>query len=251
MTEAQVAEMRERVEAAGLGGTPWEAYIVILERGSAFAPYMAVDGRIAQMLGEAKGAAVTVQTWVNLGDEAMPVSGEPGIVVPPGHALARVLTPRGVATGTARVPVGGPRPARETPVEVAETSAVGRALGFLGYGLIPGSGIASAEEMQRVLHKEAGDGQGEVKAQHGAAAIPEGHWAKDDKARKAWFAWLRDAAKQRGLKMDDTLYRDLLGDMFEVETTGGLPNDYGAVQKATLGWLEERAAVAEPEPEGA
>ena len=166
MTEAQLAEVRERVEAAGLGGTPWEAYIVILDRKNretgevTYSPYMAVDGRVAQMLGEAKGAAVTIQTWANLGDEAMLAQGEPGIVVPPGHALARVITPRGVATGTARVFVGGSGPHRETPVEVAETSAIGRALAAMGYGLLPGAGLVSAEEVMLAAEAEPSPGRG-------------------------------------------------------------------------------------------
>lgn len=37
---------------------------------------------------------------------------------------------------------------KQSPYEVAETSAVGRALGFAGFGLI--DGIASADEMRKV-----------------------------------------------------------------------------------------------------
>lgn len=42
---------------------------------------------------------------------------------------------------------------KSNPFEVAETSAVGRALGFAGYGLI--ESVASAEEMVKALNEES------------------------------------------------------------------------------------------------
>jgi hypothetical protein len=47
--------------------------------------------------------------------------------------------------------VGGSPVEREYPWEVAETSAIGRALASMGYGLLPGAGLASAEDMERVM----------------------------------------------------------------------------------------------------
>src|SRR5258706_9696841 len=41
---------------------------------------------------------------------------------------------------------------KQSPYEVAETSAVGRALGFAGYGVI--GGIATADEMTKALSQE-------------------------------------------------------------------------------------------------
>lgn len=52
----------------------------------------------------------------------------------------------GVATSRR---VGGSEVERLFPWEVAETSAIGRALSAMGYGLFPGSGLASAEDMMR------------------------------------------------------------------------------------------------------
>lgn len=53
-------------------------------------------------------------------------------------------------TGTSAVNLdSGKLIERANPYEVAETSAVGRALGFAGFGLI--ESIASADEMQRAL----------------------------------------------------------------------------------------------------
>jgi hypothetical protein len=56
-------------------------------------------------------------------------------------------TRHGIATSRKK---GGPHAEREFPWEVAETSAIGRALAAMGYGLLPGSGLASAEDMLRV-----------------------------------------------------------------------------------------------------
>jgi hypothetical protein len=62
---------------------------------------------------------------------------------------ASVATMKGVFTGhaTSYTRTGSPQE-RKTPLEVAETSAIGRALGFAGYALE--HGIASADEMSRV-----------------------------------------------------------------------------------------------------
>lgn len=54
--------------------------------------------------------------------------------------------------------VGGTATEEAFPWEVAETSAIGRALTAMGYGLLPGAGLASAEDMLRAaaFEKEAG-----------------------------------------------------------------------------------------------
>ena len=72
----------------------------------------------------------------------------------------------GVRTGTAtsRRKTGAPVE-REFPYEVAETSAIGRALGAMGYGLLPGTGLTSAEDM---LFR-VGDGSGASKKAKSAA----------------------------------------------------------------------------------
>jgi hypothetical protein len=59
---------------------------------------------------------------------------------------ATVITRKGTFTGQARsnLKTGSPQE-KKTPLEVAETSAVGRALGFAGYAIE--GGIASADEM--------------------------------------------------------------------------------------------------------
>src|SRR5207249_2862766 len=110
-------------------------------------PYMSVDGRVLMAVDEhmAQGKKIIIQAAEFKDD---PVSGQ---------KLCQVTVKadlRGEATGTARLFIGGGGANRDNPVENAETSAIGRALGFLGYGCF-GTGIASAEEMITALGGDA------------------------------------------------------------------------------------------------
>lgn len=101
-------------------------------------PYLTVAGRMAMASDEHRqqGAAFTVDTsYLQVGE---------------GWLCRAYVTSaiHGSATGHAIVPEGARGGAdRSNPYEVAETSAIGRALGFLGYGLF--NGVASAEEIQQ------------------------------------------------------------------------------------------------------
>jgi hypothetical protein len=59
---------------------------------------------------------------------------------------AKVTTPAGTFTGHARSSKAERSIEGQSPLEVAETSAVGRALGFAGFGIA--EGIASADEVK-------------------------------------------------------------------------------------------------------
>jgi hypothetical protein len=67
-----------------------------------------------------------------------------------------VTTPKGKFSG---ISAANPAKAieKQSPYEVAETSALGRALGFAGYGIV--DGIATADEMKKV-GKVADDDEG-------------------------------------------------------------------------------------------
>jgi len=130
-------------------------------------PYMAVDGRVLMAIDEhmAQGRKLVIQPAEFKDDQVS------------GHKLCQITVKaelRGEATATARLFIGGGGANRDNPVETAETSAIGRALGFLGYGCF-GTGIASAEEMITALggdpsRAEVTRDAGDVKASAGGRA---------------------------------------------------------------------------------
>lgn len=93
--------------------------------------YMPVSGRVELAHADLKALSITT--------EILPVE---GMVV----IKATVLTPKGTFTG---ISAANPSKMIEklSPYEVAETSAIGRALGFAGYGIV--DGIATADEMNK------------------------------------------------------------------------------------------------------
>lgn len=97
-------------------------------------PYMSVDGRVQWARDEHKKAGKKLMFHPPVIDRN---AGLVSVTVE-----SEIL---GSATGTAKIG-NGSGVDKTNPIENAETSAIGRALGFLGYGLI-GTGIASAEEI--------------------------------------------------------------------------------------------------------
>jgi len=106
-------------------------------------PYMQVNGRVLMAHDEAKEAG----TQVNMTSHFDMV----GDIL---TCCVEMTTLRGTAQGTASVHIGGTGVDKTNPIENAETSAVGRALGFLGYGIL-GGGIASAEEVEDAQRRQA------------------------------------------------------------------------------------------------
>jgi len=125
--------------------------------------YMSVAGRIAML-----NACAEVNHWrVDLGPSLTGVNDLPIGFIEHGHTNEEFLvyreectifvvgsstgdqgTPLGTKTGTAWVKArGGQQAAGSNPYEKVETSARGRAIGGWGIGILPGSGVASVEEM--------------------------------------------------------------------------------------------------------
>jgi hypothetical protein len=100
-------------------------------------PYMSVDGRVAMATDEAlkKGVQLEISPpeFREISEKLL--------------CDVTVKTARGTSTGTSKINLGGSGVDASNPFENAQTSAIGRALAFQGYGLI-GTGIASAEEIE-------------------------------------------------------------------------------------------------------
>jgi hypothetical protein len=97
------------------------------------------------------------------------------------HDAAPQYSVLGKRYGTAWVPrEGGKAAAGSNPYEKVETSALGRALGAWGFGVLPGSGLASLEEMLGIQqNRTALEGERAIGAGTGPAAddrdnTPEG-----------------------------------------------------------------------------
>ncbi len=120
-------------------------------------PYRTVDGRCVEASDRAEDKPYSIVTWLNAEAEFIfiPAWGDnPPITVAPHTCVALYIDHKGGRfTGTASLT--GVMGSDESAIENGETSAVGRALGIAAIGIIPGSGIASAEEMKKVAAAQA------------------------------------------------------------------------------------------------
>ncbi len=151
MTREEILDVCRR--ARDVGAVKHEEfcdYIVVLQQrkkvddewATVEAPYMAVDGKLAMANEDHRRQGKRLDF------------GTPQVLVDNPDQLTLLVTVtselygvrHGIATSRR---VGGTDIEREFPWEIAETSAIGRALSGFGYGLFPGSGLASAEDMLR------------------------------------------------------------------------------------------------------
>jgi hypothetical protein len=167
MVDAQtlIREAQERAERLcelAVASTPaqYRSFIVLIEQrkkvggsrqnpiyATIHLPYMSVDGlvKIARDQHEAAGKKLDVHTSFVL---------EPITQLPVCRATV-VSEIHGTVEATARIFLNGEGANETNPLETAETSAVGRALGMLGVGRF-GTGIASADEVLRVVDRSSG-----------------------------------------------------------------------------------------------
>jgi hypothetical protein len=152
MTREQVLEICRRAPAVGaVIHEEFADYVVPLHQRKKIedewvnieVPYMAVDGKLAMANEDHRRQGKRLDF------------GAPQVLVDNAEQLTLLVTVtsevygtrHGIATSRR---IGGTETEREFPWEVAETSAIGRALSAMGYGLFPGSGLSSAEDMMRV-----------------------------------------------------------------------------------------------------
>jgi len=107
-------------------------------------PYMKVDGRVAMARDEHRELGKRLDIMKPVFDTVFDI---------PTCQVTVYSELFGMATGTSKVFIGGRGVDQTNPLENAETSAVGRALGFMGYGLL-GGGIASAEEVEQAIKEQ-------------------------------------------------------------------------------------------------
>jgi hypothetical protein len=97
-------------------------------------------------------------------------------------------TRHGIATSRKKK---GTNAEREFPWEVAETSAIGRALAAMGYGLLPGAGLASAEDM---LRAQTANGQPNTNGNDSGVHFCSIHQAALEPHGKGWAHRLKSGA---------------------------------------------------------
>lgn len=145
---------------------PTNPNVMVDDRIDAYTLYMSVAGRMKMM-----EAAAFRHGWrVDFDPEPTTPTGAPGMLqMGDGRIVYREYVriyetspdgeehrPLGSKPGTAWVPhSGGDNAAGSNPYEKVETSARGRALAAWGFGVFPGSGVASLEEMQGMSQNRA------------------------------------------------------------------------------------------------
>lgn len=149
---------------------------------------------------------------------------------------ASVVTRKGLFTGhaTSYLKTGSPQE-KKTPLEVAETSAIGRALGIAGYAV--DGGIASGDEMQRHLERtqnghgatEAGDSvfpAPSVLVDRYNAAVKGAQKVGPEKVEELRSAWLEIVGRRKGGFEDfPPAMQSRIVETFEGLLVGALPEE--------------------------
>jgi hypothetical protein len=190
-------------------------YIVVLEqtRRSANgawekteAAYMSVDGRITMANEDHRRQG----KQLNFEDPVVLVDDEEQLTLLVACNSEVYGRRHGIATSRK---LAGTATERNFPWEVAETSAIGRALGTMGYGGLPGSGLASADDVQRAREAEATP-RAEPASRNGMARRGDGERASPRLAAPVTQAPNQDGVNRRTRPVSP-FQRQKLGELFE------------------------------------
>lgn len=110
--------------------------------------YMSVDGKVAMANEDHRRQ----EKKMNFEDPVILVNDQENLTLLVAINSEAYGRRHGIATSRK---VGGSPYEAAHPWEIAETSAIGRALSAMGYGVLPGSGMASAEDIKRARDAEA------------------------------------------------------------------------------------------------
>lgn len=148
--EELIARCRKAPNVGTVKHEDYVDYITVIERrrrsgqgwGTEGTPYMSVDGRLAMANEDHRqqGKKLNFENPVIMADSEEQLT---LMVVVDSEIYGRR---HGIATSRK---VDGAPIETQHPWEIAETSAIGRALAAMGYGLLPGTGLASSEDMIR------------------------------------------------------------------------------------------------------
>lgn len=154
--EELVAYCRRAPDVGAVKHEEFVDYITLIERRRRVdnrwiteeAPYMSVDGRLAMANADhhRQDKKLIFHDPVVLSDTDEQLT----LMV----AVESEIYGRRHGIATSRR-LGGSPIEQQHPWEIAETSAIGRALAAMGYGLLPGTGLASAEDMERAAARPA------------------------------------------------------------------------------------------------
>ncbi len=142
-------------------------------------PYMTVDGKLAM----ANQDHARLAKRLDFGPPQVLVDNDEQLTLMVSVTSEMYGTRHGIATSRR---LGGSEIERLFPWEVAETSAIGRALTAMGYGLFPGSGLASADDMLRASQGSSAERRPAVEPERRAASVTNSPRATGNEARTTY-----------------------------------------------------------------